>query len=161
MFDTSLTSGIAIGLQDTSGQLVTIFTAVMSHKALMAFSLGLNMAQSDLSGKSFLVSSIVFSLASPLGVIIGILMSGLPPSLPSDICNGVLQCVAGGTFLYITFFEVLARDKLTKYGMSLSLSLSLSLSCQVWNVWAGWSPGCYPGLRFHGRNSGGGTWTQP
>merc|ERR1719153_674024 len=31
---------------------------------------------------------------------------------------GVLQGLAGGTLLYITFFEVLARDKLSKYGMS-------------------------------------------
>ena len=106
----SVFEGIAIGLQDNSADLMSIFIAVMVHKALMAFSLGLNMAQSDLSGKSFLVSSVVFSLASPLGVIIGIMMSGLPPSLPSDICNGVLQCVAGGTFLYITFFEVLPHE---------------------------------------------------
>ena len=106
----SVFEGIAIGLQDNSADLLSIFLAVMIHKALMAFSLGLNMAQSDLSGKSFMVSSIVFSLASPLGVTAGILMSGLPPSLPSDICNGVLQCVAGGTFLYITFFEVLPHE---------------------------------------------------
>ena len=127
MFDTSLTSGIAIGLQDTSGQLVTIFTAVMSHKALMAFSLGLNIAQSELNIRSFVISNIVFSLAGPIGIGIGIGISDLPPSLPSDICNGVLQgiihlkCpglfiilyfsgVAGGTFLYITFFEVLPHE---------------------------------------------------
>ena len=29
------TSGVAIGLQDTSGQLLTIFTAVMSHKVII------------------------------------------------------------------------------------------------------------------------------
>ena len=84
-------SGIAIGVQDTSGQLLTIFTAVMSHKALMAFSLGLNIAQSDLNIRSFIISNIVFSLAGPIGIGIGIGISDLPPSLPSDICNGVLQ----------------------------------------------------------------------
>jgi hypothetical protein len=29
-----------------------------------------------------------------------------------------LQGLAGGTLLYITFFEVLSRDKLVKYGMT-------------------------------------------
>ena len=91
MFDRSLNSGIAIGLQDTSGQLLTIFTAVMSHKALMAFSLGLNIAQSELNIRSFVISNIVFSLAGPIGIVIGIGISDLPPSLVSDICNSVLQ----------------------------------------------------------------------
>ena len=106
----SVFEGIAIGLQDTSTDLFSIFTAVMIHKALMAFSLGLNMAQSKLSTRNFIVSSIVFNSASPLGVAIGILISGVPPSMFSDISNGVLQCVAGGTFLYITFFEVLPHE---------------------------------------------------
>ena len=106
----SVFEGIAIGLQDNSGDLLSIFLAVMVHKALMAFSLGLNMAQSDLSLKSFILSNIVFTLASPLGIMVGILMTGLPPSLPNDICNGVLQCLAGGTFIYITFFEVLPNE---------------------------------------------------
>ena len=52
----------------------------------------------------------MYYLASPLGIMVGILMTGLPPSLPNDICNGVLQCLAGGTFIYITFFEVLPNE---------------------------------------------------
>merc|ERR1712098_307673 len=96
----SVFEGIAIGLQDTSGQLVTIFTAVIFHKAVMAFSLGLNIAQSELSLKSFVISNIIFSLASPIGVGTGIGMEDLPSSLPHDIANGILQGIAGGTFLY-------------------------------------------------------------
>merc|ERR1712198_417431 len=80
-----------------------------SH-AVMAFSLGLNIAQSELSLKSFVISNIIFSLASPIGVGIGIGMEDLPSSLPHDIANGVLQGIAGGTFLYITFFEVLPHE---------------------------------------------------
>ena len=125
----SVFEGIAIGVQGNGHKLLSIFVAVMVHKALMAFSLGLNMAQSGLSKRSFVTSNLVFTLASPLGVAIGIGMSGLPPSLASDCWNGVLQgdnhpsnCfhmqtilimfvgIAGGTFLYITFFEVLPHE---------------------------------------------------
>ena len=97
--------------------------------------------------RAFVFSSITFSLASPLGVAVGqcyswflawtetflsgIGLSGLPPSIPQQICNGVLQVqlfssilpvpsfsthpwklqgIAGGTFLYITFFEVLPHE---------------------------------------------------
>ena len=162
--------------------MLTIFVAVMMHKAIMAFSLGLNIAQSSFSVsffvsswprfipnmkyqkvKAFVLSSLLFSLASPFGVGVGIKttslsqfshfilfpgigLSGLPASIPQRICNGILQVcrnliwylfvqlqcirhlvnlndliitfgqkesisfclqgIAGGTFLYITFFEV-------------------------------------------------------
>ena len=66
----------------------------MVHKALMAFSLGLNLAQADLGSSTFLLSTAVFTLASPLGIGVGILMSDLPPSTAGDIFNGVLQGTA-------------------------------------------------------------------
>jgi len=106
----SVFEGLAIGLQTDSREMLAIFMAVMMHKAVMAFSLGLNIAQSNLSVRAFVFSSITFSLASPLGVAVGIGLSGLPPSIPQQICNGVLQGIAGGTFLYITFFEVLPHE---------------------------------------------------
>jgi len=106
----SVFEGLAIGLQDNTTHLMTVFIAVITHKAVMAFSLGLNIAQSELSVKAFVWSNILFSLASPLGVAIGIALSDLPPSLSQEICNGVLQGIAGGTFLYITFFEVLPHE---------------------------------------------------
>ena len=90
-----ITKGLAIGLQTDTGEMLAIFMAVMMHKAVMAFSLGLNIAQSSLSvgiiscycGKTlyqygfcfyqvraFVFSSITFSLSSPLGVAIGQLL---------------------------------------------------------------------------------------
>jgi len=106
----SVFEGMAIGLQESSAQLISIFIAVIVHKAVMAFSLGLNTAQSSLSTKSFVLSNVLFSLSSPLGVGLGMAVSDLPVSLPQDICNGVLQGIAGGTFLFITFFEVLPHE---------------------------------------------------
>ena len=50
---------------------MTVFIAVITHKAVMAFSLGLNIAQSDLSVKAFVWSNVLFSLSSPVGVAIG------------------------------------------------------------------------------------------
>ena len=77
----------------------------------MAFSLGLNLAQSHgMTVKYFILSVTIFSLASPLGMAIGIGLSDMKQSIARDVANGVLQGVAGGTFLYITFFEVLPHE---------------------------------------------------
>jgi hypothetical protein len=43
---------------------------------------GLNIAQSNLSVNSFVLSNLAFSLASPLGLIIGIFVADQPSSLP-------------------------------------------------------------------------------
>ncbi|XP_023322722.1 zinc transporter ZIP1 isoform X3 [Eurytemora carolleeae] len=102
--------GLAIGLQDDSASLISIFVAVIVHKAVMAFSLGLNIAQSVMSVKNFIISNFIFSISSPIGLAVGIGIADLPSSLPQNIANGILQGIAGGTFLYITFFEVLPHE---------------------------------------------------
>ena len=92
-----LYQGLAIGLQDDSSHMISVFLAVIIHKAVMSFrylsimsctimvvmsfSLGLNIAQSNLSKKSFVWSNICFSLSSPIGVGIGGIL-GLQQSSP-------------------------------------------------------------------------------
>merc|ERR1719412_480965 len=67
-----------------------------------------------------IVYMIVLSVNTPVGILIGILVTAHMESASGEhiLVIGVLQGLAAGTLLYITFFEVLARDKLTKYGMS-------------------------------------------
>ena len=107
----SVFEGLAIGLQQVTGQLFSIFVAVMIHKAVMAFSLGLTIAQSPrITRRMFAASILVFSLASPFGMAIGIALTDMEASLGRDVANGMLQGLSGGTFLYITFFEVLPSE---------------------------------------------------
>lgn len=49
----SIFEGLAIGLQQDLGQLISLFLAVIAHKAVMAFSLGLTLAQANLSAKQY------------------------------------------------------------------------------------------------------------
>lgn len=106
----SLFEGLAIGLQQELGQLISLFIAVIVHKAIMAFSLGLTIAQAHITVKQYILANLIFSVSSPIGMGIGILLADLQQSLGRDIANGVLQGMAGGTFLYITFFEVLPHE---------------------------------------------------
>jgi len=106
----SVFEGLALGLQETSRKFNSIFIAVILHKAVIAFSLGMNIAQSEFSDVANTVIVLVFSLASPLGVITGICMFGLTKNLAQVAVSSVLQGFAGGTFLYITFFEVLPHE---------------------------------------------------
>ena len=55
--------GIAIGLQEASHGMMSLFLAVIVHKSIMSFSLGLNLAKANLSFKTFLISILMFASA--------------------------------------------------------------------------------------------------
>ena len=59
---------------------------------------------------------ITLAIVTPLGVIIGMIITANVQE--SYYVIGLLQGLAGGTLLYITFYEVLDKEKLAKVGMT-------------------------------------------
>ena len=121
----SLLEGVAIGLQDGVQNAVTIFVAVLFHKCLMAFSMGTNLVHADQAGKKVVAAACIFAFASPIGIAIGLIIksSGGDDSV-TTLINSILQAIATGTFLYITFFEVLVKE-FESHGNRLAKVLSL------------------------------------
>lgn len=106
----SVFEGLAVGLQDTTAQVLSIFGALILHKCIIAFSIGLNLVQSKLSVKTIFSSNAIFCVASPVGIAIGIIVLKYSSGDASALANGLLQGIACGTFLYVTFFEVLPHE---------------------------------------------------
>ncbi|XP_045601578.1 zinc transporter ZIP1 [Procambarus clarkii] len=106
----SIFEGLAIGLQDTIDDVVGLFLVVIFHKAIIALSLGLNMVQSKLSVSQMLMANMFFCVTSPLGVGIGMGIMEMQASFTTAAISGTLQGIACGTFLYVTFFEVLPHE---------------------------------------------------
>ena len=79
------------------------------ERKILIFS-GLNIAQSNFGAFQAISSIFIFSISSPIGIGIGMVLVNMEKSLGGDIANGILQGIAGGTFLYITFFEVLPHE---------------------------------------------------
>ena len=121
----SLLEGIAIGLQSEVQNAVALFVAVLLHKSLMAFSMGTNLVQSKQTFRKIIAASLIFALASPIGIAIGLIVksSGGDDS-HTKFVNAILQAIATGTFLYITFFEVLVKE-FEGHGNRLAKVLSL------------------------------------
>ena len=111
----SLFEGLAIGLQPTFDDTMQLFLALALHKCILAFSLGLNMVQSELSTRAIVMSSVSFSLASPFGTAIGIVVVNVwSNGTAANVTIGALQGIACGTFLYIIFFEILPHEFMKK-----------------------------------------------
>ncbi|KFM69124.1 Zinc transporter ZIP1, partial [Stegodyphus mimosarum] len=106
----SVFEGLAIGLQASAENVIRILLAVLIHKCILAFTLGLNLSHSKLKKGSIVKGNIFFSLTSPIGIVIGVVVIDFVKGLSMLVTSGVLQGLAAGTFLYVTFFEVLPHE---------------------------------------------------
>jgi len=106
----SVFEGFAIGLQPGLPELAKILAAVAIHKCIIAFSLGLNLVQSKLKLKTIILLNLLFSVTTPTGIAVGIAITDLSNSAGTSLVSGLLQGIACGTFLFVTFFEVLPHE---------------------------------------------------
>ena len=106
----SIFEGLAVGLQDKASQVMSIFAALLIHKSVLSFCLGMNLIQSRLSHAGVVKSMFFFALTSPIGIGIGIVIIDLWSSKESLLMQGILTGIACGTFLYVVFFEVLPAE---------------------------------------------------
>lgn len=109
----SIFEGLAIGLQLTQRDVWYLFTAVSIHACAILFCIGLELVTSGTKLLNLVLYIVTLALVSPLGVAIGILVTenSSADQGVQTLVIAVLQGVAGGTILYITFFEVLDREK--------------------------------------------------
>ena len=102
--------GLALGLLDEDDKVWELLLALSVHKILMFLSIGLEVFELL---KSFFKSVIVIlflALVSPVGIILGIVLTSSGDKLSEDAASAVLQGIATGTFIYVTFFEILLRE---------------------------------------------------
>ena len=119
--------GMSVGLQHSMTNVINLFVAVMCHEAAIGFSLGLQFVKNKWSPRRVVLACFLCSLIMPLGVAIGTLMSEVSePTNTVDIINGVLQSLATGTFIYVTFFEIL-QDEISAEKSSLLKVCSILL----------------------------------
>jgi len=98
--------GIALGLQTEWSSCLAIVIAIGVHKGAEGTCLGVALVKqfpNDFRLVRLLV--LIFALATPIGVIIGILASGA-----GDIVNVIMSSMAGGTFIYIGCSEIIVEE---------------------------------------------------
>ena len=102
----SFFEGLAVGLATDTGSLFNIIVAIAVHKSAAAVSLGVSLVKTfpdNFKLCRWLIFT--FSVASPVGIIVGTLASNLG-SVFQLICN----CLAAGSFLYIACSEVIVEE---------------------------------------------------
>ncbi|XP_071949828.1 zinc transporter ZIP1-like [Antedon mediterranea] len=114
----SIFEGLSLGLQSTTAGVLDLFIAIAIHKGIEAMGVAISVAKSKMRTLNKIICMVVFSLMSPVGIIIGMQITS-SDSNSRDMVSGVLQGLATGTFLYITFLEILPHElKSKKYRLA-------------------------------------------
>ncbi|KAE8294707.1 Zinc transporter ZIP3 Solute carrier family 39 member 3 Zrt- and Irt-like protein 3 [Larimichthys crocea] len=97
------------GLQEDGAKLGSLFLGVAVHETLAAVALGVSVAKASLGMRDAAKLGVTVSLMIPLGMVVGMGIESAQ-TLAGAVVSVVLQGLAAGTFLFVTFFEILSRE---------------------------------------------------
>lgn len=121
----SVFEGLAVGLLEDGREVLEICLALLIHKSVMSFSLSVALSRGRLRRVVASGCLLTFAVMSPLGVALGVGLSETKTSPQHQLARATLEGLATGTFIYITFMEILphelasARGRIPKVAMML------------------------------------------
>lgn len=105
--------GLAIGLQNSKADIWYLFVAVSIHSATILFCMGLELLLAKTKTTYIFLQMLILALSSPFGITLGLLFT-IKSDMETKAKSAAVVLLEGfsaGAILYITFFEVLNREK--------------------------------------------------
>lgn len=106
----SVFEGLAVGLLEDERQVLEICLALMIHKSIISFSLAFKLLQGWLRRSVVAGCLLLFAIMSPLGIGVGMGITETKASPQHQLARSTLEGLATGTFIYITFMEILPHE---------------------------------------------------
>lgn len=136
--------GLAVGLETNVQSVWYLFAAISTHKLVISFCMGVDLLSTGTKISVMMMYIFCFAIVTPVGILIGILLLIRHEESPAGgtLLTFVLQGLSSGTLLYVTFFEVLRRDRSNAKAGFLQLlavitGFGLMLMLQILNIyWA-------------------------
>lgn len=105
----SLFEGVTLGLQTNQVRVFHLFLAVLFHEMLVALALGANIAKLNLGLLGSLKYILIVTGSIPVGILLGLLIRTAPGLLGACV-SAVLQGIAAGIFIHVTFMEIIPEE---------------------------------------------------
>lgn len=100
-----LFEGIALGLQKNAKSSISLLLAILAHKWAEAITLGVSFTKANVDKKMFLKMISIFSVFTPVGIGIGMILSAFPAWVTSTFMS-----LSVGTFIYIGAAEIIVEE---------------------------------------------------
>ncbi|TDH11246.1 hypothetical protein EPR50_G00058880 [Perca flavescens] len=102
--------GLALGLLDDGKAVLEICLALMIHKSVVSFSLAFRLSRGRLRRAAVAGCVLLFAAMAPLGIGVGVALRESEASPRHQLARCTLEGLAAGTFVYITFIEILPHE---------------------------------------------------
>jgi zinc transporter 1/2/3 len=106
----SVILGVALGAQKTLTRALAIFIAIMAHKGMAGFALGVSFRRTGTSLRRTAPLAAFFSIMTPLGILAGTSVDALLSSSGGRIFEAIFNSIGAGTFLYIATLEIIRTE---------------------------------------------------
>lgn len=133
----SVIAGVALGGQATFSGAFYIFVAIIAHKSSAAFALGVALRRSTIASARSRWFVVLFSLATPTGILAGAVVGGLLRSMAGRYFDAAFLALAGGTFIYIASMDILQDEFLHTGGrlvkwLFAAAAIALTAVLSIW-----------------------------
>lgn len=105
----SLFEGVTLGLQTNPVKVFHLFLAVLFHEMLVALAVGANIAKLNLGLVASLKYILIVTGSIPVGILLGLLIRTAPGLLGACV-SAILQGIAAGIFIHVTFMEIIPEE---------------------------------------------------
>jgi zinc transporter 1/2/3 len=133
----SIIAGMSLGLESDLLSGVVVLVAIVSHKGSAAFALGVNMVNADLGKALIRKTVLIFSMMTPIGVVLGSIISFSENNESSIVFEAIFDSIAAGTFLYIATLEIIdelfekSEFKVSKFAL-IFFGFALMATIAIW-----------------------------
>ncbi|MFN2219732.1 MAG: ZIP family transporter [Anaerolineae bacterium] len=106
----SIILGLALGAQKSTTGAVAVFIAIIAHKAMAGFALGVSYHRAGTSLRRTLPWAAFFSFMTPLGILTGTGIEALISPAGQALFEAIFNSLGAGTFLYIATLDIIRTE---------------------------------------------------
>jgi zinc transporter 1/2/3 len=106
----SVILGLALGAQRSLMTMSAVFIAIMAHKAMAGFALGISYWRVGNSLRQTAGVAAFFSSMTPLGILAGTAVDAMVSSGHRELFEALFNSIGAGTFLYIATLDIIRTE---------------------------------------------------
>lgn len=135
----SLIEGAALGVNVNLATASIIFIAIIAHKSSESFALAIILNRSDLPIKILVTIILIFSLMTPLGIVLGTTLTTILHTGHGTLLTAIFNAFAAGTFLYMSTLHHINHHHRLNEAESLFEFVFLVLGLGIMAIIATWA----------------------
>ena len=94
-------TGLALGISNSLALILSVFIAIMAHKAFEMFALVINLHKRISQHHHIRILFFIFSFVTPLGILLGMYGDQYLPVANNTLAIAIINAACAGTFIYI------------------------------------------------------------